>query len=70
VTIDGVQFAPAGAVSGPEDNLITVTGANATLQNLDVDLGRNTAGEYLFGIVFRAKMRLYKTAPLTGPTTG
>jgi hypothetical protein len=55
VTIDGVQFAPAGAVSGPEDNLITVTGANATLQNLDVDLGRNTAGEYLFGIVLQGE---------------
>jgi pectin methylesterase-like acyl-CoA thioesterase len=55
VTIDGVQFAPAGAVSGPEDNLITVTGANATLQNLDVDLGRNTAGEYLFGIVIQGE---------------
>ncbi len=55
VTVDGVQFAPAGAVPGPDDNLITVTGANATLQNLDVDLGRNTAGEYLFGIVLQGE---------------
>lgn len=64
VTIDGVQFAPAGAVPGPDDNLITVTGANATLQNLDVDLGRNTAGEYLFGIVLQGEGATLKNSSI------